>query len=264
MDRFVDLFKKIGRRVYNSISQIAGSKEAKRITGRGEFGDNTVFIDKLAEDILIEELEKELIKCSILTEEKGWVDLGVKYPLIIVDPIDGSLNAKRYIPYYSISLAVATEEKITDLACGYVLNLSNRDEFYAISNKGAFLNDNRFYPQVKDVKVVAVEGLKPQTDSRIVKNIFKYFYRVRQSGSTALDLCYTAFGAYDGFIHLDKSRIIDYAAGYVILKEVGGNLYDFDGKPFMADVSVAKAGEFVGVVDKSLLDKLLVFLGAEE
>ncbi len=252
MNEWIELFKSIGEKVHQKTKKIIGSEKAKEVIGEGQFGDNTVYIDKLAEDIVISSILGSGMSCSILTEEKGWVEVNGKYPTVIVDPIDGSLNAKRGIPYYALSIGLAYESSIDSIGCGYVLNLANGDEFWAIRGKGAFFNGNIIKQNLpQKIGVVAVEGLKKQTKDNLTLKIFKSFYRVRQSGSTALDMCYTAIGAYDVFLHLDKARIVDYAAGKIIVEEAGGCLFDWlSTKRFCCSISMEKTRPFVVAMSK--------------
>ncbi len=258
MKELVELFKSIGEQVRSEICSLAGSNKAKEIIGRGKFGDNTVYIDKLSEDIVVERVLKSGFRCSILTEEKGWIELGAKYPIIIVDPLDGSLNAKRGIPYFALSIGVAFGNSVDTIRCGYVLNLSNADEFWAVDGKGAFFNGVRLKNSVNDINVVAVEGIKKETKKELVNKIFSSFYRVRQSGSTALDICYTASSAFDAFLHLDPARVVDYAAGKIILEESGGGFFEWlSDERFTAKITMEKTRPFVAVPNLSSVGRLV-------
>ncbi|WP_025270164.1 inositol monophosphatase family protein [Hippea sp. KM1] len=262
MDEWIEIFRFIGKQVLDQIRGIVGTSKAKRRLGKGEFGDNTVFIDKLAEDIVIDALCNTKRSCSILTEEKGWVRLGDRFPLIIVDPIDGSLNAKRGIPYYALSIGLAEGDSVNDLVCGYVVNLANGDEFWALRGKGAFFNGRRIKNTASEANVVAVEGIKRESSGDEILKIARSFYRVRQNGSTALDMCYTATGGFDAFLHLDDARVIDYAAGKVILEEAGGGLFEWlEDKPFGCGISTQKTRRFIGVGNRDVLKVVIERLG---
>ncbi len=258
MREWIELFKAIGKDVKTEVGSIAGSSKAKEVMGKGKFGDNTVYIDKISEEIVINGISKSKLSCSILTEEQGWVELGAKYPIVIVDPLDGSLNAKRGIPYFALSIGVAFGDSVDTIRCGFVLNLSNGDEFWAIKDQGAFLNGIRLKSRVRDINVVAVEGLKKETEKELINKIFSSFYRVRQSGSTALDICYTASSAFDAFLHLDPARVVDYAAGKVILEESGGGFFEWlSDEKFTAKVNMDKTRPFMAVPHISSLNRLI-------
>ncbi len=259
MKQWVELLRFIGAKVYEKINDVAGSDKAKEVVGEGEFGDNTVYIDKLAEDTVIDLVCKSNMACSILTEEKGWVEVKGKYPIVIVDPIDGSLNAKRGIPYYALSIGLAFDNTTDSITCGYVINLSNKDEFWAVKGEGTCFNGKRILnKRQENLGVIAVEGLKKEINHDVLIKIFKSFYRVRQSGSTALDLCYTATQSYDAFLHLDKARIVDYAAGKIIVEEAGGGLFRWmtDGD-FKVDINIDKTIPFIAVPYKGAINSIL-------
>jgi myo-inositol-1(or 4)-monophosphatase len=103
---YIELFKEIGKQII-TLNKYFGNKIATQEFEINPFGDKSVFIDKKAQDIIVETIIKQSIKCTLLSEESGLLDFGQKYPLFIVDPIDGSLNAKRGIPYSAFSIALA-------------------------------------------------------------------------------------------------------------------------------------------------------------
>src|SRR3954462_13415544 len=81
-----------------------GSKE----TGtRAEGGDRTLLIDEAAEDVVFAELEqlhRDGARFRALSEERGTVDFGSTDVLVVIDPIDGSVNAKRGLPHHALSV----------------------------------------------------------------------------------------------------------------------------------------------------------------
>src|SRR3954453_7046943 len=75
---------------------------------RGEGGDMTLAIDAAVEDMVFAELEELGVGLCAISEERGLVEISGGGPIrVVIDPIDGSLNAKRQLPFYSISIAVA-------------------------------------------------------------------------------------------------------------------------------------------------------------
>ncbi len=262
MNEYLELFRDISKTIEKNLVNIFGTKKARKEFKKGSFGDVTVYIDKIAEDIIIEKIEKENIKCSILTEESGWIELGAKTPIVIVDPIDGSLNAKRGLPYFSFSIALSSSNTTDGIFVGFVKNLSNKDEFYAQKNNGAFLNGNRIKPFSNALNVVAVEGFKKKTDPELIKFIFSKFNKVRQMGSLALDLCYLATGAFDAFLNIVDSRVVDYAASKIILEEAGGGVYEWiSNKPFVADVVLDKSDRFFCVSKTEFAEEFVSIMG---
>src|SRR5436853_7926298 len=84
-------------------------------TGRGEGGDVALVIDRAAEDAIFEELERTALPLTVISEERGHVELSGGGPVhVIVDPIDGSRNAKRGLPAWCVSIAVASGASLGD------------------------------------------------------------------------------------------------------------------------------------------------------
>ncbi|MCS7163613.1 MAG: hypothetical protein NZ845_01250 [Thermodesulfovibrio sp.] len=222
----IDLLRKIGSRLYREISKY---KFSKTPVGKGASGDTTYSIDKIAEDIIVEEIEKEGV-FNLITEEKGFKLTGSS-ETVIVDPIDGSKNAISGIPFFSTSIAIADGGSLENLKLGYILNLINGDEFWAERGKGAYRNSERIKTQKgAQPLVIAFESSSPYIDLQKIIPIFKFAYRVRCFGSTALDLAYLSSGALTVFITASTSRIFDFSAGILILKEAGGIVTDLEGK----------------------------------
>src|SRR3954466_13128934 len=92
-----------------------------RKLGRGEGGDMTLAIDAAVEDALFAELEALGVGLCAISEERGLVEISGGGPIsVVIDPIDGSLNAKRRLPFYSLSVAVASGGDMASVEFGYV------------------------------------------------------------------------------------------------------------------------------------------------
>src|SRR4051794_17562750 len=86
------------------------AERVKETGTRGEGGDRTLLIDEAAEDVVFEELERlyaEGARFTAVSEERGVVDFGGDGQWVVIDPIDGSVNAKRGLPHFALSIAVA-------------------------------------------------------------------------------------------------------------------------------------------------------------
>ncbi len=255
---FLELFREIGRAVRGELLEVFGTLKAQEKLKKGAFGDLTVYIDKKAEEILLEKVRASSFRCSVLSEEVGLVSFGGKFPMIIADPIDGSLNAKRGIPYFSVSLALSEGESTDDVTVGYVINLSNGDEFSAVKGEGSYLNGTPIKSISKGFSMAVVEGLKMDTDVELISFLFKHFYRVRQMGSMALDLCYLARGSFDVLFSVVPSRIVDYAAGMLILNEADGGMFDWEtGEEFSGKVGMEKSSRFFSLSRRDKLEEIL-------
>ena len=113
-----------------------GIEARTQYEGVGEGGDRTLVIDRLCEDAIFDELERlhdAGHEFTAVSEERGTVTFGDgESPLrVIIDPIDGSLNARRTIPLHSVSIAVADGDSMADVTFGYVYEFGAGEEFIA-------------------------------------------------------------------------------------------------------------------------------------
>ena len=101
---------------------------------RGEGGDRTLEIDEAAEDVVFAELEllhDAGARFTAVSEERGVVDFGSDALLVVIDPIDGSLNAKRGLPHHALSIAVADGPTMADVFFGFVQDFGPEEEWLA-------------------------------------------------------------------------------------------------------------------------------------
>src|SRR5437868_13402209 len=100
-------------------------------------GDETTAIDAAAEQAILARFRD--LDVTIISEEVG--RFGTGKTVVVIDPIDGSLNAKRGLPYFALSIAVASGERMDDVFFGYVYDFGTREEWVGRKGGGAFLND---------------------------------------------------------------------------------------------------------------------------
>ncbi len=203
--------------------------ERAEVVGSGAGGDRTVVIDQIAEDLLIAQIEaaaKELGGLTLVSEEVGRAELeGGGNPLVVVDPIDGSLNAKRGVPYFATSVAVADGPEMGDVHIGFVHDYGTGNEFTAERDRGAWLNGVPM-PRVdngSDLRMVAVEGAYPHRMAAAAVAL-EGVLRLRMIGALALSLCTVAAGWADGMVGLGGARSVDIAAGQLIARECGATV----------------------------------------
>src|SRR5919206_3120302 len=120
------------------------AERVKETGTRGGGGDRTLLIDEAAEDIVFAELERlhdAGARFTAVSEERGVVDFGDDGVLVVIDPIDGSTNAKRGLTHHALSIAVADGPTMADVRFGYVYDLGPGEEWRAELGGGAFLDD---------------------------------------------------------------------------------------------------------------------------
>ncbi len=232
-EQWLEIFKDIGKKMREGISEFLAREGGSIPLGKGAGGDKTFPVDKWAEDIIISALEKarrEGESFTLVSEELGVRKLGEGRKIVLVDPIDGSNNAKTGIPFFSSSMALLNGDKLSDLAVGYVINLAVGDEFWATKGQGAYGNGRRLHTSTSDgITIVAYEASSPKADLPRIMPLLAQARRTRCFGSTSLDLAYLASGAISIFATATASRAFDYAAGMLILEEAGGVITDLDG-----------------------------------
>src|SRR5256885_2747038 len=120
------------------------TRERVEETGRrGEGGDLTLVIDQRAEDAVFAQLEllhAGGARFTAVSEERGEVDFGAEDVRVVIDPLDGSLNAKRGLPAHALSLAVADGPTMADVVFGYVYDFGTGEEWVARRGAGVLLN----------------------------------------------------------------------------------------------------------------------------
>lgn len=235
----LEILRKTGRRLFKEMPEIIRQFYSGDFVRIGASGDKTYPIDQKAEEIVFEELERyyfEEGRFTAISEEYGFKDFGGSIKKFLIDPIDGSNNARKGIPFYSTSIALVEGEELKDTKIGYVINLVNGNEFWAIKGEGAYMFDNLSGKTERlgtsddtNIGLILYEAASPSRDLIRIIPLLRKAHRTRCLGSTALDLCYLAKGACSIFIIPFPSRSFDYAAGWMILKEAGGIITDLEG-----------------------------------
>ena len=248
-----------------------GTESGREALGIGAGGDRTARVDRVAEDVVIaacERLAAEGVHFTLRSEELGDHDFGAPAPLLLVDPVDGSINAKQGLPYHCTSLALLEGETFADATVGVVRSLAGPGMYTAVRGGGAWRNGARLRPlrvelvSAGRIPVLLMEAvLSPPLLARHEK-LLERCGRVRLLGAAALSLCQAASGAASALVSPAGLRAFDCAAGLLILDEMGATVTDWSGDPVggvVADFSarlrlVASLSEEVHQTVLSLLD----------
>ncbi len=205
-----------------------GSEERTVYEGVGEGGDRTLAIDRRCEDVVFAELERlaaEGASFLAVSEERGEVRFGAGGSArVVIDPIDGSLNARRTIPSHSVSIAVASGDSMADVEFGFVHDFGAGEEFMARRGEGAMLGGEPLgVPRELDkLEVVGVESAEPEWALPALEALRGKAYRLRVIGSIAITASYVAAGRFDAMLSLRSCRSVDAAAAQLIVREAGG------------------------------------------
>jgi myo-inositol-1(or 4)-monophosphatase len=229
----------IAREAGDALAREFGKKELSEVVGVGHSGDVTVLADRLAEDIILKRLG-EIGNIEVMSEEAGRIVFGKPEYRVVLDPLDGSSNYKRGIPVFAVSMEVRTSPG-DEPAMAVIYEPMCRRMFSAERGQGAFLDSvsiqtNRERPFEDCLFDMDLHTAADETKFLKFVNAFLKFgltlKSFRSVGSCAIPLAYTACGILDGFLDFSKnSRMVDIAAGLMILQEAGGTATDIQGKP---------------------------------
>lgn len=219
------------------LAELPTRAEREPVLRAGEGGDDTTAVDAAAESAVVARLEELDVDLTLVSEELGTRTFGAGGPLrVVVDPIDGSVNAKRGIPYFSLSLAVAEGPSMDDVTFGFVHDFGAREEWVA-ERGGATLLDGRPLagPGPKEtLEILALEGTTTAAIADVLPALRGVAHRIRVMGSLALSLCHLAAGRLDAVCCLKPARSIDIAAAQLLVRERGCAIELFEDPPFGA------------------------------
>ena len=258
----IDVLREASKQVYQSVKNLAGTKDAGEDFGRGAGGDISRKIDIVAEKTVLDYLKKINFQCVVLGEECGRVELSDNPKgYVIMDAIDGSANAVRGIPFFCCSLAFATDNKLNSVTDGVVTDLHSGDMYWATKGKGAFMNGKKIHVQ-KTLPIYRIIGINVSgSDPKLIQKlhpIFKSSNHTRHLGANALELAMFARGLIDVYIDLrEKIRVTDMAAGYLLVNEAGGLVLDPDLKPLDSDLGFETKLSFIAAANKKILDEIV-------
>lgn len=187
--------------------------------------------DKMIQDFLFDEFRKIIPNCNFLGEEGDDNKELTDGYCFIIDPIDGTTDFIKGYQHSAISVGLAKDK---ELIIGVVLDPDLNNLFYAEKGKGAYLNGKRIH--VSDCGIdesLVLFGTSPYNHElahktfELTEKIFYKAIEIRRSGCASLDICYVASGKADLYYEMIL-RPWDWAGGYVVLKEAGGEAYTFE------------------------------------
>ena len=195
-------------------------------------------VDQVAEEIVVAACERfasEGLRFRLRSEELGDRSFGADSPTLLLDPVDGSLNAMQGLPYFCTSLALVDGEHLGDVVVGVVRNLATGTVFSAVRGRGALRDGQPLQPlpvavERGRVPILMVEAVGSATLGRILPVIVGTARRARLCGSAALSLCLVASGAASALISPEGMRAHDCAAALLLIEELGGTVTDLAGR----------------------------------
>ncbi len=217
-----------------TVLPLAGTVGGRAQLTIGAGGDRTMELDRAAEADVFAELEQLAARgerFAILSEEAGHRLLGADYPLVLVDPVDGSLNAKQGVPFFGVMLALVDGPTIGDTVAGCVVNLVNGEAWTAIRKQGAWRGGKAIESMSRSdrhrLELIALESTPSAVE--VARGLVRRAGKIRILGSMALAIAHTAGGSFDAFCAPVPVRVFDMAASLLIVAEAGGVATDLKG-----------------------------------
>jgi len=261
--------REVSRRLGGAIREMSPAQRAEGL-GRGAGGDITARVDRIAEDALLQTL-RDLHHdrgeaMTVVSEEAGIVRLGEGgTTVVVIDPVDGSQNAKRGTPLFATSVAVADGPTMGHVRYAFVRDHSTGEEFTAERGVGAWLDDRPMPPAARPahLRLLAVEGASALRMQAAAETLVGEVGRLRSLGSMALSMCWMAAGRMDGLLGLSPVRPVDVAAAQLVLRETGcwvglPEAGDLDGCP----LDLATRRRVMATAEPELLERMRAALDA--
>jgi myo-inositol-1(or 4)-monophosphatase len=219
--------------VHHVLAELPTRADREPVVGTGEGGDETTAIDQASERAVLARFQG-VDDVTFVSEEVGTLGDGRVH--VVIDPIDGSLNAKRGIGFFSLSVAVASGPRMGDVEFGFVHDFGTEEEWTATRGEGAFLNGHLLDGELpkERIEILSFEATRTAAVAEKAAAVVDLAYRLRIMGSLALSLCHLAAGRVDAVCSLKPARSVDIAAAQLLVRERGLAIDLFEDPPFEA------------------------------
>ena len=216
------------------LAELPARSDREPVVGAGMGGDDTTAIDAAVERAVVARLDADGGGFTLVSEELGVRPGGETW--VVLDPIDGSINAKRGLPFFSLSVAVAEGPTMGDVTFGYVYDFGSGEEWTAERGRGARLNGEplRGEPPKDRIEILALEATRTDLVAGHTPSLVDFVHRLRIFGSLAISLCHLADGRVDAVCSLKAARAVDIAAAQLLVRERGYAIDLPEAPPFEA------------------------------
>jgi myo-inositol-1(or 4)-monophosphatase len=265
---WLDILKESSQKMRKEILAFYGSPDAAIGFGIGAGGDTMKKIDLVAEKALIDVLEEHEVSCTLISEETGTKKIGSQPSAfyITTDPVDGTTNALRGIPFMATAIAVSKAPYLKDVETSLVSDIFHNVTYTAQRDQGAFRNGKKIKPSQTSSLEEAVVGVDFNT-FRLrelvakLEGVLTITRHLRHLGANALEICYVADGTIDAFIDIrGKLRVTDVAASYLIILEAGGIMVTPEETELNVPLAATQRVAFITAANKRIYETIKKFL----
>jgi myo-inositol-1(or 4)-monophosphatase len=240
-------------------------REPQPDLGKGAGGDPMKPVDLAAEKAIVEVLQQSGASFTLISEESGVKEFGENPAqcYVTVDPIDGTTNLVRGLPFYASSIAVSTKPVLSAVFAALVTDLVHDTTYTAMEGKGAYRDGEKVVSSKSESLEDAVVGLdlnsyKVKEIAPKLTDLIQKTKHIRHFGANALELCYVADGTTDAFIDIrGKLRTTDLAAAFLIVKEAGGTVTTPTGEALNVKLDPQQKIKFIASGNKKIHKTLL-------
>ncbi|TYB95796.1 MAG: inositol monophosphatase [Kosmotoga sp.] len=222
----LEIAKKVATKAGDSI--IRNNDKKRIVDTKSNESDFVTQFDVNVQRAIIENIKRSFPGDHFIAEEEGMDSKTVKGNVWIIDPIDGTLNFVHRLPLFCVSLAFFEDK---EPLIGVVYWPSAQLLIYAAKNNGAFLNDNKI--TVSSKKNLSDSLVTLGTSNRTAMDLMSVLHdkvqRIRMLGTAALQAAFVGAGFSEAYISVEM-KIWDIAASYLIVKEAGGIITNWNGK----------------------------------
>jgi myo-inositol-1(or 4)-monophosphatase len=203
------------------LAELPRRDDREPVVGAGMGGDETTAIDAAVEQAVVARFDSAGDDFTLVSEELGVRAGGDTW--VVLDPIDGSINAKRGLPFFALSVAISEGGRMDDVRFGYVYDFGTGEEWTAERGAGTRLNGAALDgDRPKDrIEILALEATRTDLVARHTPPLVGLVHRLRIFGSLAISLCHLADGRVDAVCSLKPARSVDIAAAQLLVRERG-------------------------------------------
>jgi myo-inositol-1(or 4)-monophosphatase len=262
----ISLLTNLAKEIFSAVHPLLGTAKSREVLGLGFGGDKTRFIDAVSEAAVLQNLEKKGFSCILIGEECGVKKIGLSPEFyLILDGVDGTTNATRGIGFASASIAMSPTRWLRDIEAAVVIDLYNGGIYSAEKGGGAKFNGRPIKTSsIKTLEeaILSIDISRSPGSIEKIAPLISKVRGVRALGAASLEICHVASGLLDAYVDVrGKLRMMDFAAGMLIVREAGGVFLQPNGED-MPNIQLTELKSFsvVASANRDIFDKISLLI----